>query len=97
MRVACISDIHGCPEQLEAVLNDIRANVVDQIVCLGDIADLGPYPHATVSKVRALNCPTVQGNHDAFLDDEPCTPLDLHLWSKQQLTVDDLSWLEAYH
>lgn len=95
MRVACISDIHGCPEQLAAVLDDIAANAVDQVVCLGDIADLGPYPHETLAKIRALNCPTVQGNHDPFLDDEPCTPVDLHLWSKAQLTPDDLSWLRS--
>jgi predicted phosphodiesterase len=37
VRQALISDIHANLEALSAVLNDIAAQEVDEIVCLGDI------------------------------------------------------------
>ena len=67
MRVALISDIHGNDVALRAVLADIRRRGVDQIVCLGDVATLGPSPQRTVDLVVELNCPCIMGNHDAFL------------------------------
>jgi hypothetical protein len=42
VRQALISDIHANLEALSAVLNDIAAQEVDEIVCLGDIVGYGP-------------------------------------------------------
>lgn len=67
MRVALISDIHANEVALQAVLDDIARVGVDQIVCLGDVATLGPRPGATIQTLRDLACPCIQGNHDAFL------------------------------
>ena len=39
MRVALISDIHGNLVALDAVLADLEREQVDQIVCLGDVAE----------------------------------------------------------
>ena len=44
MKIAVISDIHANLEALEAVLEHIDNQKVDQIVCLGDIVDYGPNP-----------------------------------------------------
>ena len=70
MRVALISDIHGNAVALRAVLDDIKKRGADRIVCLGDVATLGPSPHAVIDILRELGCPCIRGNHDDFLLDE---------------------------
>ena len=47
---------------LSAVLNDLRAEPVDHIVCLGEVATGGPQPAGVVAQLKALNCPVVMGN-----------------------------------
>ena len=42
MRIAIISDIHGNAVALEAVLNDLKTESIDHIVCLGDTVSDGP-------------------------------------------------------
>ena len=42
MRFAFISDIHANLEALEAVLEDIGKEAVDEIICLGDIVGMVP-------------------------------------------------------
>jgi predicted phosphodiesterase len=70
MRVALISDLHGNAVALRAVLADIRTLGVDRIVCLGDVATLGPSPHEVIELLGELRCPCIRGNHDDFLLDE---------------------------
>src|SRR5262249_39977038 len=64
---AIISDIHGNLPALEAVLAEIAAERVERIVCLGDVATLGPQPHEVIARLRGLGCPVVMGNTDADL------------------------------
>ena len=66
MRVALISDIHGNAVGLEAALADIRKIGVDKIVCLGDLATVGPRPAECIDAVRDLECPVVMGNVDYY-------------------------------
>jgi putative phosphoesterase len=66
MRLGLISDLHGNPLALEAVLTELSAAGVDELVCLGDVAP-GPQPAETVRRVRELDCPVVLGNWDAWL------------------------------
>ncbi|MEK6275952.1 MAG: metallophosphoesterase family protein [Actinomycetota bacterium] len=71
MRVGLISDVHGNRIALDAVLNELEREGVDQIVCLGDVA-VGPQPGETLARIRELGCPVVMGNWDAaFLGDMP--------------------------
>ena len=65
MRLALISDIHGNLPALEAVVQEIGGEDVDEIVCLGDVA-VGPQPGETLDRVRELGCPVVLGNWDAY-------------------------------
>src|SRR5215470_9476332 len=56
MRLAILSDIHGNPLALDAVLADIQSQgEVDAHWVLGDFAALGYYPVAPLEKVTALS------------------------------------------
>jgi len=61
---AIISDIHGNLEALQAVLEDIDAQGVDAIFCLGDVVGYGPNPCECVKLVRDRCQLVILGNHD---------------------------------
>lgn len=67
MLYAIVSDIHANRQAWQAVLNDIRAHGVDEILCLGDIVDYGPAPADVLRSVYARCRHIVVGNHDAAL------------------------------
>jgi predicted phosphodiesterase len=69
MRLALISDLHANELALDAVLRDAGRAGYDQLVCLGDVATLGPRPDAVLARLRELDCPCVLGNHDEFMLD----------------------------
>lgn len=95
MRLALISDIHANLTALEAVLADIERRHVDQIICLGDVAALGPQPREVLARLKALNCPCVMGNHDPFSPE--LSPLwDVIDWCVSQLSEDDLDFLHSF-
>ena len=65
MRYAFISDIHANLEALDAVLDDIEEQQIDEVICLGDIVGYGANPNECVDVVTK-KCPVVLlGNHDA--------------------------------
>ncbi|MEA3249332.1 MAG: metallophosphoesterase family protein [Patescibacteria group bacterium] len=64
MRLAIISDIHGNFVALQAVLDHIRAQSADEIVCLGDIVGYGPDPRRCLTTVRRECSVIVLGNHE---------------------------------
>ncbi len=67
--IAVISDVHANMEALNAVWEDIRNQMPDRVISLGDIIDYGPEPEEAVRFFRARNIPTVCGNHEyALLD-----------------------------
>jgi putative phosphoesterase len=63
MRIAAIYDIHGNLPALEAVLDDIERESVDQLVVGGDVV-LGPMPRETLGRLLDLDLPTqfISGN-----------------------------------
>lgn len=69
MRIAIIADTHGNLISLDAVLAEIEREQIEHIVCLGDVAGLGPHPREVLHRLRALDCPVVMGNADEFLLD----------------------------
>lgn len=104
MRIALISDIHGNYTALEAVLDDIHVQNVDSIVCLGDVATLGPQPREVLDRLKSIECQYVMGNHDAaLLEPERAADFKIaaHLtsslqWCAEQLTSDDTKFLAAF-
>ena len=71
MRLLLVSDLHGNELALDAVLADGRTAGFDQLICLGDVATLGPRPSAVLGRLRELGCPCILGNHDEFMLDAP--------------------------
>lgn len=65
MRYAIISDLHANLQATEAVLQDLAAQRVDAILCLGDAVGYGPQPAEVLSLVHAHTQVMLMGNHDA--------------------------------
>jgi predicted phosphodiesterase len=106
-KVAILSDIHGNLPALEAVLAEIAVASIERIVCLGDVATLGPQPHEVIARLAGLGCPVVLGNTDASLlalaRDDSVTgdvwgslDFDFDRWCAAQLTDDDLAYLRTF-
>ena len=96
MRFAAIADVHGNYLALDAVLADIHAQGVGEIVNLGDMAS-GPLDaRRTMDALMALDAVHVLGNHDRYLIDRP--PEKMGSWDRPahaQLEVRHLDWLRA--
>jgi diadenosine tetraphosphatase ApaH/serine/threonine PP2A family protein phosphatase len=96
MRFAAIADVHGNYLALEAVLADIRAQGIGEIVNLGDMAS-GPLDaRRTMDALMALDAVHVLGNHDRYLIDRP--PEKMGSWDRPahaQLEVRHVDWLRA--
>ncbi len=88
VRIALISDLHGNLLALEAVLAEVDRLGCDQLICLGDVATLGPMPREVIAKLLALGCPCILGNHDAFLLD----PDLIHTYTEAPEVVDAVDW-----
>jgi hypothetical protein len=87
-RIALISDIHADEAALRAVLADIRRTGVDQVICLGDVATLGPRPNAVIEILGELGCRCIMGNHDEFLLDAEL----VHTYSGAPQVVASIDW-----
>jgi predicted phosphodiesterase len=110
MRVAIIADLHGNLIALDAVLQDMADARVDQTVCLGDVAGLGPQPRGVIDRLRSLACPVVMGNADEFLLDtalldpgrHPNASPETHRlhemerWCADQLTPADRAFIATF-
>ena len=91
MQLGLISDLHGNPLALDAVVAELERARVDRLVCLGDVAP-GPQPRETVRRLQELECPVVLGNWDTWLvstvpplpgPDGPKLQDQAHWWSAQ--------------
>jgi predicted phosphodiesterase len=91
VKIALISDLHGNEVALEAVMHSIRQAGVDRIICLGDVATLGPRPGFVIQMLRDLGCPCILGNHDEFLLD----PDLIHTYTEAPVIVDAVDWCRS--
>ena len=91
MQIALISDIHANEIALQAVLDDMEQVGVDQMICLGDVATLGPTPGAVLQTLQALECPCIMGNHDAFLLD----PTLIHTYTESPMIMAAVDWCRS--
>ena len=99
MRIALFGDIHANLEALEAVLEDAAKQGVTEYVCMGDIVGYNADPAACLERVRAMDCPTVKGNHDedasgshSLENMNPVAATALE-WTRRQLTDEQRQWL----
>ncbi|MDQ3941033.1 MAG: metallophosphatase family protein [Actinomycetota bacterium] len=100
-RIAALYDIHANLPALEAVLDDLERADIDVVVVGGDIA-WGPFPRATIERLRELRLPTIyiRGNADREVggragEDEGLDPVvaAVNRWCADQLAPQDLGWL----
>ena len=86
MRLALVSDLHGNELALERVLADAARVGFDRLVCLGDVATLGPRPKAVLDRLRDLGCDCILGNHDEFM----LEPALVRSYSEYPIVVDSV-------
>lgn len=94
MKIAVVADIHGNLLALEAVIKDIERQAPDVTVNLGDCVSGPLWPEETAQRLRALNWPTVRGNHDRWVvanNIPPSSRTDYFAASK--LSDDSKEWL----
>lgn len=105
MRIAIFSDVHGNLVALDAAFEDIQRQVVDQVVCLGDVAASGPQPHQVIQRLIEMQIPCVMGNADRWLlEPEPYRGeneiyrrvSEIDAWCAHQLTVADFNFLRSF-
>ncbi|MEN8208386.1 MAG: YfcE family phosphodiesterase [Candidatus Fermentibacteria bacterium] len=107
MRIGIISDIHGNLPGLEASLEVFAEEGVDQIVCLGDLTQFGPFPVEVIDLMQSNDIDTVQGNCDRAVakgrDDTGDVFENVHWdnlaselleWTKDQLTPQQKRYLK---
>jgi predicted phosphodiesterase len=66
-RIAVLADVHGNVPALEAVLEDLSGQAVDEVLVGGDLVGRGPEGGAVVRRIRDLGWPCVRGNHENYL------------------------------
>ncbi len=99
MRILILSDIHANLVALNAVIAD--AGNFERLWCLGDVVGYGPAPNECIERLRSYDLLCLAGNHDWAVMDK----LDLEefnpdarraaLWTRNQLSVPSLEWLQA--
>jgi diadenosine tetraphosphatase ApaH/serine/threonine PP2A family protein phosphatase len=101
MRIGILGDIHGNAEALTAVVEALRADVVDVYVQVGDIVGYGPEPSRCIDIVRELGCVVCLGNHDAAVLDRLDTSYfnnfaraAIH-WTRPRLREQDFEFLRS--
>jgi len=104
MRLALISDIHANHVALETVLAHVDANKPDALICLGDVATIGPQPNRVLDTLRSLGCVCLRGNHDdVLLQPEMADALNIARplfpslsWTMSKIGAKDLEFLESF-
>ena len=105
MRVAAIYDIHGNLPALEAVIEDVRRQGVNQIVIGGDVVP-GPMPRETLACLLELDIPVqfIQGNGEVAVlaqragtdSGVPAQFRESVRWNAKQLEAEEEQLLTAW-
>lgn len=102
-RIGIFGDMHGNAVAFEAVLAALRAEGVEQLVCLGDVAATGPQPREVVQRLRNLDCPVVMGNADDLAltlpaaDDEISARIrEIDQWGAAHLSADERAFVAGF-
>ena len=104
MRLALLSDQHGNYVAFRAALDDVERLGVEEVVCLGDVAQGGTQPAQTLDLLAAVGSETVLGNADAFVleipldSPEPVTErqLEVREWTLSQLSTSHLEQIRSF-
>lgn len=101
MRIAIFSDVHGNREALTSIIEDIKKENIDEVICLGDTIGIGPNPKECMDLIVDNNIKMVLGNHELYflkgtdIDDEMGEGEIQHQhWIKEQITDRQKQYLE---
>jgi len=101
-RVIAIGDVHGCIDELQALLRQVGYSPGDQLVFLGDMVAKGPDSQAVVQMARELSGIAVRGNHEFEVlrwhrvlqkGGDPPPMASEHYRLARTLPAQDLEWL----
>ena len=108
-RTLVIGDIHGCIEELDALLLAVDyAPGKDRLVLLGDLLDRGPDGVGVLRRAREIGAEAVRGNHEekhlrwaghlARRREDPRYRIPMRLGARREaeharLSDDDLVWM----
>ena len=67
MRTLFIGDVHGCAQELDALLEECSWRPGERVVLVGDLVAKGPDSAGVVRRARELGALAVRGNHDAHV------------------------------
>jgi diadenosine tetraphosphatase ApaH/serine/threonine PP2A family protein phosphatase len=103
MRYLVLSDIHANLAAFRAVLEDAHARSLqpDELWCLGDVVGYGPDPNECVELLMQTPHLCLAGNHDwavlgkLDVDTFNDSAMAAILWTREQLTPDNLRYLDA--
>jgi predicted phosphodiesterase len=99
MKYGILSDVHGNLEALETALAYLKAEMVTEYLCLGDIVGYGANPEECLTLIRELRGAVVAGNHDhGVAGRTSIRSFNEHarkalLWTGRQLSADSTSFL----
>lgn len=94
MRRLILSDIHANLPAFESVL--VHAGQCDEIIFLGDLANLGPHPGECIDLMRELQAVCIMGNHDLLISKKNEERNSWDEWSRNQLNDEQLSFLQGF-
>lgn len=107
-RTIIIGDVHGCRDELEALLARCGATNDDRVILVGDLVAKGPDSQGVVQLARERGIEAVMGNHDAKVLDigpsrdphgqpaeSPALPPGSHARVARQLGAGDWAYLQA--
>ena len=104
MKIAIFSDIHGNREALSSIVEDIKKENINEIICLGDTIGIGPNPKECLDLLVNNNIKSVLGNHELYflkgtgIDDEMGEGEIKHQnWVRSQITKEQKEYLEKCH
>jgi predicted phosphodiesterase len=94
-RIAVISDIHSNPMALDAVIDDIERQSVDEVLVGGDLVGRGPLGSAVVERIIDSGWACVRGNHEDYLinfwrEDVPPQWLETDQWAASRWMAAEL-------
>jgi hypothetical protein len=98
VRTILIGDVHGCLDELLALLARCGRSSEDRIVLVGDLVAKGPDSAGVVQWARESGAEAVLGNHDAHIVHARQAGDDArpkHAQVADTLTAADIAWLAA--
>lgn len=105
VRHVFIGDVHGCLDELEALIRKLRVGPADRVVFVGDLVAKGPDSAGVVAYARELKALSVRGNHDEAVlrirrahkgqGGDLSRAKKTHLKVAESLREADWRWLEA--